>query len=74
VGLPKAVRKRNWRRELLRQELDSKITAVNQLATEAMNTANAIEVPEIKMVENNNPGCLGVLFGGGSKQVATIPA
>jgi DNA-binding transcriptional MerR regulator len=72
-GVAQSRQEEEWRRELLRQELDSKITAVNQLATEAMNTANAIEVPEIKMVENNNPGCLGVLFGGGSKQVATIP-
>jgi DNA-binding transcriptional MerR regulator len=60
-----------WRRELLRQELDAKITSVSQLATEAMNTANSIEIPEIKTVENNNPGCLGMLFGGTQKQVVS---
>jgi DNA-binding transcriptional MerR regulator len=60
-----------WRRELLRQELDSKISAVGQLASEAINTANSIEVPEIKTVENSNPGCLGMLFGGSPKQVVS---
>jgi len=58
-----------WRREALRQELDAKITASSQLALQAINLANSIEVPEIKTVESN-PGCLGMLFGGGgSRQI-----
>jgi DNA-binding transcriptional MerR regulator len=61
-----------WRRETLRQELEAKITAVGHLASQAMNTASSIEVPEIKTVEDKNPGCLGVLFGGGGeKQIVT---
>lgn len=63
-----------WRRETLRQELEAKITAVGRLASQAMNTASSIEVPEVKTVENKNPGCLGFLFGGGGeKQIVTTP-
>jgi DNA-binding transcriptional MerR regulator len=61
-----------WRREALRQELEAKITAVGHLASQAMDTASAIEVPEIKTVESKNPGCLGFWFGGsGEKQIVT---
>jgi DNA-binding transcriptional MerR regulator len=60
-----------WRREALRQEIDSKIAASSQLATQAMNIASSIEVPEIKTVESN-PGCLGRLLGiAPTRQVVT---
>ena len=61
-----------WRREALRQELESKISAANQLAMEAISTARSVETPQIKAVENK-PGCLGVLFGRGSTQIVTVP-
>lgn len=62
----------DWRREVLRQEMDAKIAAVQQLATEAVTTANSIEMPDIKAV-NTKPGCLGALFGGGGTQIVSIP-
>jgi DNA-binding transcriptional MerR regulator len=61
-----------WRREALRQELDAKITAATQLATQAITTASSIEIPEIKAVPNKS-GCLGMLFGGGGTQFVTVP-
>jgi DNA-binding transcriptional MerR regulator len=61
-----------WRRESLRQELDAKIASVQHLATEAITTANSIELPDIKAV-NTKPGCLGALFGGGGTQILTVP-
>jgi hypothetical protein len=61
-----------WRREALRQELDAKITAATQLAAQAITTANSIEIPEIKAVENKS-GCLGMFFGGGGTQFVTVP-
>lgn len=61
-----------WRREALRQELEGKIAVASQLATQAIQTASSIEMPEIKTVENKS-GCLGMLFGGGSTQVVTNP-
>ncbi len=61
-----------WRREALRQELDAKIMTAQQLAAQAINTANSIELPDIKAV-NTKPGCLGALFGGGGTQILTMP-
>ena len=61
-----------WRREALRQELETKISAINQLAMEAMSTARSIETPEIKAIDNK-PGCLGMLFSRGSTQIVTVP-
>jgi DNA-binding transcriptional MerR regulator len=61
-----------WRREALRQEMDAKIAAVQQLATQAISTANSIEMPDIKAV-NTKPGCLGSLFGAGGTQILTVP-
>lgn len=61
-----------WRRETLRQELDAKIAAVQQLATEAITTANSVELPDIKAI-NTKPGCLGALFGGGGTRIITVP-
>ena len=60
------------RRETLRQELESKINAANQLAGEAMTVARSVErpVPEIKAIETK-PGCLGMLFGRGGTQIIT---
>jgi uncharacterized protein YlxW (UPF0749 family) len=60
----------DWRREALRQELESKIASSNQLAQEAMAAAQSIEMPEIKTIETK-PGCLGMVFGRGSTQVIT---
>jgi DNA-binding transcriptional MerR regulator len=59
-----------WRREALRQELDAKITAANQLAMEAIGLARSVEAPEIKAVESK-PGCLGMLFGRGGTRIIT---
>ncbi len=61
-----------WRRESLRQELDAKIMSVQQLATEAITTAQTVESPDIKAVKSK-PGCLGALFGGGDTQIITVP-
>lgn len=61
-----------WRREALRQELETKITATNQVAMNALTTAQTVEAPEIKAIENN-PGCLGMLFGGGGTKIVTVP-
>jgi DNA-binding transcriptional MerR regulator len=59
-----------WRHESLRQELEAKITAANQLATEAITAARSVEAPEIRAVETK-PGCLGLLFGRGGTQIIT---
>ncbi|MCB9101501.1 MAG: MerR family transcriptional regulator [Anaerolineales bacterium] len=59
-----------WRREALRQELEAKISATNQLASEAIVTARSVEAPQIKAVETK-PGCLGMLFGRGGTQIIT---
>lgn len=61
-----------WRREALRQELDAKISTVQQLATEAFTAANSVEMPEIKAV-STKPGCLGALFGVGGTQIVSLP-
>ncbi len=61
-----------WRREALRQELDAKIMSVQQLATQAITTAQSVESPDIKAVKSK-PGCLGALFGGGDTQIITVP-
>jgi hypothetical protein len=67
-----ARREEEWRREALRQELDNKIAMVQQLATEAVTTANSVEMPDIKAV-NTKPGCLGALLGGGGTQIVALP-
>lgn len=59
-----------WRREALRQELEAKISAANQLASEAIVTARSVEAPQIKAVETK-PGCLGMFFGRGGTQIIT---
>jgi len=61
-----------WRREMLRQEMEAKITSVQQMATEAFTTAHSIEMPDIKAIETN-PGCLGALFGRGGTKILTVP-
>ncbi len=61
-----------WRRDALRQELDAKIGAVSQMAAQAMDVAQSVEVPEIKAVESKS-GCLGMLFGGGGTKFVTVP-
>jgi len=61
-----------WRREALRQELETKISATSQVAMDALSTAQTVEPPEIKAVESKS-GCLGMLFGGGSTQIVTVP-
>lgn len=59
-----------WRREALRQELEAKISAANQLASEAIVTARSVEAPQIKAVETK-PGCLGMFLGRGGTQIIT---
>lgn len=61
-----------WRREALRQELETKITAATRLATEALTAAHSIETPEIKAVESKS-GCLGMLLGRGGTQIISMP-
>ncbi|MBN1992762.1 MAG: MerR family transcriptional regulator [Anaerolineae bacterium] len=62
-----------WQREALRQELDAKIATTQQLATEAMVTAQATPAPDIKAVKSK-PGCLGSLLGlGGDVQIVSVP-
>lgn len=68
--LARSRQEEEWRREALRQELDAKITAANQLAMEAISVARSVEAPEIKAVESK-PGCLGLLFGRGRTQIIT---
>jgi DNA-binding transcriptional MerR regulator len=68
------VRQENeWQRETLRQELDAKISTVQQLATEAITTAQSTPAPDIKAVKSR-PGCLGALLGGsGDVKIVSIP-
>lgn len=61
-----------WRREALRQELEAKIGAVQQVAQQAMVTAHSVEAPEIKAIKSK-PGCLGALLGGGDTQIVAVP-
>lgn len=61
-----------WRREALRQELETKISTVSQLATEAIGLARTVETPEIKAIDNK-PGCLGMLLGRGGTKIITAP-
>jgi DNA-binding transcriptional MerR regulator len=62
-----------WRRESMRQELDAKIAATQQLANQALTTAHSVEMPEIKAIKGK-PGCLGALLGaGGDTQIVTVP-
>ena len=62
-----------WQRESLRQEIDAKLTAVQQLATEAITTAQSTPAPDIKAVKSK-PGCLGALLGGGGDvQIVSVP-
>ena len=65
-------REEELQREALRQELDAKLMAVQQLATEAITAAHSVETPDIKAV-NTKPGCLGALFGGGETQIVAVP-
>lgn len=63
-----------WRRESLRQELDSKIMQVHKLASDAVTIASTPpEPPEIKAIKSK-PGCLGALLGGGGDvQIVSMP-
>jgi DNA-binding transcriptional MerR regulator len=62
-----------WQRESLRQEIDAKLMAVQQLATEAITTAQSTPAPDIKAVKSK-PGCLGALLGGGGDvQIVSVP-
>jgi DNA-binding transcriptional MerR regulator len=65
-------RDEEWRREALRQEMDHKITAIHQVATQALSAAQAVKMPEIKAV-NTKPGCLGAIFGAGATQIIAMP-
>ena len=72
-NLAQARQENDWQRESVRQELDSKITSVQQLATEAMKVAHETPVPDIKAVKSK-PGCLGALLGAsGDVQIVTVP-
>lgn len=62
-----------WRRETLRQELDSRIAAIQKMAADALVAAQSVEVPEIKTIQRK-PGCLGALLGmSGDTQIVTTP-
>jgi len=62
-----------WRNEAVRQELDSKIGTVQQMANDAMNAARSVQMPEIKTIKGK-AGCLGSLLGmSGDTQVVTVP-
>jgi DNA-binding transcriptional MerR regulator len=61
-----------WQRESLRQEIDIKLMAVQQLATEAITTAQSTPAPDIKAVKSK-PGCLGALLGGGDVKIVSVP-
>jgi len=62
-----------WRRESIRQELDTKIGSVQQMAAEAMKTAHEVQMPEIKAIKSK-PGCLGSLLGlSGDTQIVSVP-
>lgn len=56
----------------LRQEMDTKIAAVQKLATEALVEAKATAAPEIQAV-STEPGCLGRMLGFGSTQIVSVP-
>lgn len=71
-GVAKSRQEEEWRREALRQEMDAKLAAVQQLANEAVVVAHSTEVPDIKAV-NTKPGCLGSLLGMGNTQIVTVP-
>ena len=71
-GVAQNRQEEEWRREALRQELESKISMVSQLASEAVTTANNIETPQIKAIESR-AGCLGTLFGRGGTKIVTVP-
>lgn len=61
-----------WRREALRQEMEAKVASVEQIAQQAITTAQSVEVPEIKTIKNN-PGCLGSLLGMSDTQQIVVP-
>jgi len=61
-----------WRREALRQEIEAKISASNQLAAQAIEMARSVDTPQIKAIESKS-GCLGMLFGRGGTQIITTP-
>lgn len=63
-----------WRREAMRQELEAKVTMVQQMAQQAITTAQSIEVevPEIKTTKSN-PGCLGAMLGLTNTEVTVVP-
>lgn len=61
-----------WRREALRQELETKIATVTQLATQALTAAHSVETPEIKAIETKS-GCLGMLLGRGGMKIISLP-
>ncbi|MEM7345533.1 MAG: helix-turn-helix domain-containing protein [Chloroflexota bacterium] len=61
-----------WRREALRQEMDAKLTSIQQMASDALVAANSVEAPELKAVRSK-AGCLGSLFGAGEMQIISVP-
>jgi DNA-binding transcriptional MerR regulator len=71
-SLAQARQEGEWQRESLRQELDAKLGAVQQLATDAITTAQTVQPPDIKAVKSKS-GCLGALLGGGNMQIVSIP-
>jgi len=73
-NLAQSRQENDWQRETLRQELDAKISMAQQIATEAMTTAQSTPAPDIRAVKANKPGCLGALFGArGDVQIVSIP-
>ncbi|MBN1217891.1 MAG: MerR family transcriptional regulator [Anaerolineae bacterium] len=72
-NLAQARQENEWQRETLRQELDAKIVSTQQLAIEAITTAQSMPAPDIKAVKSK-PGCLGRLLGAsGDIQVVSVP-
>lgn len=71
-SLAQARQEDEWRRETLRQELDAKIQTTQKIAADALNTAHAVETPEIKAIKGKS-GCLGALLGGSDTQIVAMP-
>ncbi|KPK07886.1 MAG: hypothetical protein AMJ56_12675 [Anaerolineae bacterium SG8_19] len=71
-SLAQARQEDEWRREALRQELDSKIQTTQKIAADALNTAHSVETPEIKAIKGKS-GCLGALLGGSDTQIVAMP-
>lgn len=73
-GMTHRHQEEEWRREAMRQELEAKVAMAQQMAQQAITTAQSIEVevPEIKTTKSN-PGCLGAMLGLTNTEVAVVP-